>query len=342
MYKEGEKYMQSKRLLSILTLLLTTMFLCSCGESKTTTGVKLPEGLTSQSDITYEEAIEQIKYDKNVDDIYRWTSSAFFLMGAIYCCDTGVSFSGPDINGKNRSTDEGVTVFMNELEESLKAEPEYSKYMSGIPDTAKKTAYFKCTDALKDAYQKYLDSPPTIDDLQPSVDISISRMAEYISCFYEVSDNYDATNYLFSYVNDRIYERLATAELYINFSEQWEKNMESKEYVRTPRDSRMDKVMNGVYNYGFVAYLVPEEIDIDFEIMQLETTMGMKTKLEAIIEEAFSGDNIKISACKDFVKEANRLFEVLRLHRPEYGDSQYADKFDFNLDKLEELRAKFY
>ena len=339
--------MITKRIFTVLLTALLTVSAAACGDDKSENenSVKVPKSIEIESSVTYDEAIEGFKYDENLSEILKWAKKIHDNLCLLCYHDVGGSFSSHDEQtgevisnvihdndtGIDTPDEEAVTNCINRLAEEFNSEPEYTKYVTASSNGILIDAYTKFIGYAKDMQQKYAQTRPTFKDNSMSIDLNRTKLTEYYSPLDDymfITENMEAKDYLTLSLST-VFDPLQNIEVYCICNEKWfAEQMKSEE--SSPIYQRM--LENMVED--------TEEMDIDYELSMLEAAMGQKNNLNAIAKEALKDDDTAIQVYNDFMEEANRLYEIVRLHRPEDASTDYAQKYNYNLDKLHELKIK--
>ena len=345
--------MKPKRIFTLILTILLELNITACGDDKSDNenSVKVPESIKIESTVTYDEAIEDFKYDENISDILLWTKRVSNYISALYYQDIGSLFSCQDEQtgevisnfvynedtGIEKPSEEAITKYINKLEDMFKSVPKYTEYMQAAANATLRDAYIKFAAYAKEIHQEYSKTRPTYEDHTVSINSSIWTLAEYFSYFNEhytySNENMEPNDYL-SLVLSTVWRPLENIAVYSTYNEKWL----SKQFE------------NGEPNFlafasipEFVTTLPPDmfkDFDVDFELSQLEKVMAQKNAFDAIAAKALKNDETAIKVYDDFMKETKRLYEIVRLHRPEDASTDYVQKYDYNLDKLYELKEK--
>ena len=327
-----------KKFFIIALTALLTVSAAACGRDKgeNENSVKVPKSIGIESSVTYDEAIEGIRYDEKTAYIMDWVDDIYKNLLLLTMPTTIQESSGRVISnmiedkktGESRINTEVTNECLRNLETAFKAEPEYTEHMSKIPFAALREAYLKFIGISKEMEQKYSETGPTFDPIYNdfSKDKVYSRFYQYYSSIPKYDENADAKEY-FQLLTGIMEGSLYTIESYCIY----DRSISQTEKEQNTAQQRVDySLFSGAANL----------YDVDFELSRLETVMGMKNSLDAIADRCFGTDETAVKAYNDYMKEVNRLYEIVRLHHPEDASTGYAQTYDFNLDNLVELSQK--
>lgn len=323
-----------KRTLAFILAVVTAVSLCACSKDKKS-AVKLPDSSSFAPSMSYEDAIAAFQYDEKLVAIDEWAGELKELSMLIYYYDIQCEASSVMEDGKTLSNQNGVTDCFNKLEELLKLEPDYTAYVQQKNDAAYKQTYDKFIVSVKNVYQEYVATPPTND----SNDIVIETDPTDVERYYQLmitditrNDYYEAADYLKTYAA-RIYTRLASMEFFVWCGE------ENISNAAATNDSELSDIDKRNKSNGFFYNRWMRDIGdsyADSVISQIRDLLAYKSNFDAVAVKACSGD-YDIKTYQDFMTEANNLYNTLLAHRPKYRDTDYIEKYGYNLDKLEGL-----
>ena len=345
--------MKPKRIFTLILTILLALNITACGDDKSDNGnsVKVSESIKLESTVTYDEAIEDFKYDENISDILLWTKRVSNYISALYYQDIGSLFSCQDEQtgevisnvvynedtGIEKPSEEAITKYINKLEDMFKSVPKYTEYMQTAANATLRDAYIKFAAYAKEIHQEYSKTRPTYEDHTVSINSSIWMLSEYLSYFNEYytysEENMEPNDYLLL-VLSTVWRPLENIAVYCTCSEKW-----FSDQLKLDNPSFLN--FASILDFSTMPYSdTPKDFDVDFELSQLEKVMAQKNAFDAIAAKALKNDEAAIKVYDDFMKEAKRLYEIVRLHRPEDASTDFVQKYDYNLDKLYELKEK--
>ncbi len=318
-----------KKLLCLVSTLVFTLSLCACSKDDDSKSVKIPDNSSSKASLTYEEAIVPFQGNKELEKI---CDRAYMILKHIECVnyyyngnsDYTLNFEDKGIIISNKN---GIGDSMNALEEYFKSEPQYTEYMSNISNAVLKNAYLKFIDLAEEIYQKFVDNPTeSVTD-----EINMSALGQYYDSisFSDIS----RPDYYLAVYTGVIEHNFWYIEAYCKLTPEEIKRLKASDQS-TPYERRMLNATHNCY-IGFFTDTA-EGIDLDFAISMLDSLMMLKENAHAIAVEAYGSDSQKLAAYEDFINQATELYNKVRVNRPEFNDTEYIKKQEFDLDPLYE------
>ncbi len=323
-----------KKLLCLLSAAVLMASLCACSEESDSTKVKIPDAASSKVSMTYEEAIVPFESDEKLEQI---SDRARKILAHIECVNAfyndNTSWSYAFENGDTITNENGISASMNALEEYFKSEQQYTKYMSSIANPITKNAYLKFIDLAEETYQAFVDNPTkSVTD-----EINMTALEQYSNDISWGLTLPRASYYLSQYIGF-IQHTLWYVEAYCKLTPEEIKKI-SVSSSDTPYESRMINVYYFCDNIQWTCSL--EGLDFDYVISTLDTLMGLKDNAYAIAVEAYGSGSQKIAAYEEFIEMATKLYNTVRVKRPEFNDTEYIEKQEFDLDPLEKYDELF-
>ncbi len=306
--------------------------LCACSEESDSTKVKIPDAASSKVSMTYEEAIVPFESSDTLEKIYERSQ---IILEYIKCIDfyyMGGDYSGQVVPGVEISNENGISASMNALEEYFKAEQQYTDYIKTIANPVIKDSYLKFIDLAKETYQKFIDNPTksAVEEVKSS--ITALELYLFNLDFYPSVDRADY--YLDNYTIT-VYDNLAFIEAYCKLTpEEIERVCSSK---KLPEEYK-GRMMNAIGQIDIDFMGSAEGIDLDYLISTLDNLMRLKDNAYAIAVEAYGSDSQKLAAYEEFIEQATKLYNTVRVKRPEFNDTEYIEKQDFDLDVISKYR----
>ena len=325
-----------KKLLSIVCAgVLLIVPLCSCSKDSDNTSVKVPDEASSKVSMTYEEAIEPFKSDETLEKIYDRAETILQHIECIHSYYAGRVYWVEALPGRNEITNEnGTDDSMNALDEYFESEAQYTDYIKTISNPVIKDSYLKFINLAKEIYQKFVDNPTksVVEELEPD----ITALGLYLSNT-NINSSTDKAEYYLSAYTSAVYDNLAFIEAYCMLTPE-EIEKVSKSDQSTPYEDRMINVMGRL---GNVFADSVEGIDLDYVISTLDSLMLLKDNAEAMAVEAYGLDSQNLAQYEKFIKLTANLYNTVRVHRPEFNDTEYIEKQEFDLDVLEKYADSY-
>ena len=321
-----------KKLLCLVSAVVLMASLCACSKESDSTTVKIPNAASSKVSMTYEEAIVPFESDEKLEQISeraRKILSNIQCVNAFYNGNTSWSSSYED--GSKITNENGISDSMNALEEYFKSEPQYTKYVSKMKNPLIKDSYLKFIDLARETYQAFVDNPTkSVTD-----EINMTALEQYIDNIPWTSTVARADYYLLDYTTS-IKRSFSYVEAYCKLTPEEIKKLLTSDQS-TSYEQRMMNVTVSCSNIDWSGSA--EGLDLDFMISTLDTLMGLKDNAYAIAVEAYGSDSHKLNAYNDFIDHATKLYNIVRVNRPEFNDTEYIEKQDFDLDLLEKYEG---
>lgn len=320
-----------KKLLCLVSAVVLMASLCACSKESDSTTVKIPNAASSKVSMTYEEAIMPFESDEKLEQISeraRKILSNIQCVNAFYNGNTSWSSSYED--GSKITNENGISDSMNALEEYFKSEPQYTKYVSKMKNPVIKDSYLKFIDLARETYQAFVDNPTK----SVTNEINTTALEQYIDNIPWTSTVARADYYLSNYTTS-IKHSFSYVEAYCKLTPEEIKKLLTSDQS-TPYEQRMINIAGSVDIYFQCS---AEGLDLDFMISTLDTLMGLKDNAYAIAVEAYGSDSQKLNAYNDFIDHATKLYNIVRVNRPEFNDTEYIEKQDFDLDLLEKYEG---
>lgn len=321
-----------KKLLCLVSAVVLMASLCACSKESDSTTVKIPNAASSKVSMTYEEAIVPFESDEKLEQISeraRKILSNIQCVNAFYNGNTSWSSSYED--GSKITNENGISDSMNALEEYFKSEPQYTKYVSKMKNPVIKDSYLKFIDLARETYQAFVDNPTkSVTD-----EINMTALEQYIDNIPWTSTVARADYYLLDYTTS-IKRSFSYVEAYCKLTPEEIKKLLTSDQS-TSYEQRMMNVTVSCSNIDWSGSA--EGLDLDFMISTLDTLMGLKDNAYAIAVEAYGSDSQKLNAYNDFIDHATKLYNIVRVNRPEFNDTEYIEKQDFDLDLLEKYEG---
>lgn len=321
-----------KKLLCLVSAVVLMASLCACSKESDSTTVKIPNAASSKVSMTYEEAIMPFESDEKLEQISeraRKILSNIQCVNAFYNGNTSWSSSYED--GSKITNENGISDSMNALEEYFKSEPQYTKYVSKMKNPLIKDSYLKFIDLARETYQAFVDNPTkSVTD-----EINMTALEQYIDNIPWTSTVARADYYLLDYTTS-IKRSFSYVEAYCKLTPEEIKKLLTSDQS-TSYEQRMMNVTVSCSNIDWSGSA--EGLDLDFMISTLDTLMGLKDNAYAIAVEACGSDSQKLNAYNDFIDHATKLYNIVRVNRPEFNDTEYIEKQDFDLDLLEKYEG---
>lgn len=321
-----------KKLLCLVSAVVLMASLCACSKESDSTTVKIPNAASSKVSMTYEEAIMPFESDEKLEQISeraRKILSNIQCVNAFYNGNTSWSSSYED--GSKITNENGISDSMNALEEYFKSEPQYTKYVSKMKNPVIKDSYLKFIDLARETYQAFVDNPTkSVTD-----EINMTALEQYIDNIPWTSTVARADYYLLDYTTS-IKRSFSYVEAYCKLTPEEIKKLLTSDQS-TSYEQRMMNVTVSCSNIDWSGSA--EGLDLDFMISTLDTLMGLKDNAYAIAVEAYGSDSQKLNAYNDFIDHATKLYNIVRVNRPEFNDTEYIEKQDFDLDLLEKYEG---
>lgn len=318
-----------KKLLCLAIVLVLTASLCACSKDDDNTSVKLPEGATSKVAMTYEEAIKPFELDESYKKLFDRETEIITHIMSINAFYSETARSITLESGKVIDTSDGIDDSLTALEEFFKSEKEYTDYAKKLSNPMLKDSYLKFIDLAKETYQEFLDNPTK--SVTEKTSTSITTLEMYYLNTALPTDISKPEDYLSIYTSI-VYQNLEIVEAYCKLT--------PKEIIRliagaqeTSYDQRMQMLTAMIDNIPSVCSA--EGLELDYVISNLDALMGLKNNAYAIAVEAYGSDSQKLDAYEDFINQATELYNTVRIHRPEFNDTEYIEKQKFDLDKLD-------
>lgn len=320
-----------KKLLCLVSAVVLMASLCACSKESDSTTVKIPNAASSKASMTYEEAIVPFESDEKLEQI---SERARKILSNIQCVDAfyngNTSWSSSYEDGSKITNENGISDSMNALEEYFKSEPQYTKYVSKMKNPVIKDSYLKFIDLARETYQAFVDNPTkSVTD-----EINTTALEQYIDNIPWTSTVARADYYLSNYTTS-IKHSFSYVEAYCKLTPEEIKKLLTSDQS-TPYEQRMINIAGSVDIYFQCS---AEGLDLDFMISTLDTLMGLKDNAYAIAVEAYGSDSQKLNAYNDFIDYATKLYNIVRVNRPEFNDTEYIEKQDFDLDLLEKYEG---
>lgn len=320
-----------KKLLCLVSAVVLMASLCACSKESDSTTVKIPNAASSKVSMTYEEAIMPFESDEKLEQI---SDRARKILGNIQCVNAfyngNTSWSSSYEDGYKITNENGISDSMNALEEYFKSEPQYTKYVSKMKNPVIKDSYLKFIDLARETYQAFVDNPTkSVTD-----EINMTALEQYIDNIPWTSTVARADYYLSDYTTS-IKRSFSYVEAYCKLTPEEIKKLLTSDQS-TPYEQRMINIAGGSNIYFQCS---AEGLDLDFMISTLDTLMGLKDNAYAIAVEAYGSDSQKLNAYNDFIDHATKLYNIVRVNRPEFNDTEYIEKQDFDLDLLEKYEG---
>lgn len=320
-----------KKLLCLVSAVVLMASLCACSKESDSTTVKIPNAASSKASMTYEEAIVPFESDEKLEQI---SERARKILSNIQCVDAfyngNTSWSSSYEDGSKITNENGISDSMNALEEYFKSEPQYTKYVSKMKNPVIKDSYLKFIDLARETYQAFVDNPTK----SVTNEINTITLEQYIDNIPWTSTVARADYYLSNYTTS-IKHSFSYVEAYCKLTPEEIKKLLTSDQS-TPYEQRMINIAGSVDIYFQCS---AEGLDLDFMISTLDTLMGLKDNAYAIAVEAYGSDSQKLNAYNDFIDYATKLYNIVRVNRPEFNDTEYIEKQDFDLDLLEKYEG---
>ncbi len=321
-----------KKLLCLLSAAVLMASLCACSEESDSTSVKVPNTSSTKVSMTYEEAIVPFESSDTLEKIYERSQ---IILEYIKCIDfyyMGGDYSGQVVPGVEISNENGISASMNALEEYFKAEQQYTDYIKTIANPVIKDSYLKFIDLAKETYQKFIDNPTK--SVVEEVKSSITSLELYSYLLWNCSGLIKAEDYLHSY-SSQLFSTFSVIEAYCKLTPEEIMNI-LIDGNSTSYGQRMLNVTAFIQNITFTDSA--EGIDLDYLISSLDTLMGLKDNAYAIAVKAYGSDSQKLAAYEEFIEQATKLYNTVRVKRPEFNDTEYIEKQEFDLDVISKYR----
>ncbi len=319
-----------KKLLCLVSALVLTLSLCACSKDDDNTSVKIPDTASSKASMTYEEAIVPFQGDETLEKVYERAETILKHIECIngYYKDISWAYDpdGPD----EISNEDGIDNLMNALEKYFESEQQYTDYMKKVSNPVIKDSYLKFIDLASEIYQKFVDNPTK--SVAEEVSASMTTLELYIFNIDFYSDVNRADYFLRTYTV-RVFDNLAFVEAYCTLTPEEIERVSCSDQS-TPYEDRMINVTGPLGNIDWT--YSAEGIDLNYIITTLDTLMMLKDNAYAIAVEAYGLDSQKLAAYEDFIKQATELYNKVRVNRPEFNDTEYIKKQEFDLDPLYE------
>ncbi len=323
-----------KKLLCLVSVLVLTLSLCACSKDDDSTGVKIPDNSSSKASMTYEEAIVPFKSDETLEKIYERAENILNHTDCVYSYYIGRAYNGQFGPGNVISNEDGIGDSMNALEEYFESEQQYTDYIQTILNPVIKDSYLKFIDLAKEIYQKFVDNPTKSVAEEVSTSITTLELYKFNINFY--SDVNRADYFLRTYTI-YVFDNLAFIEAYCKLTPEEIKRVTSDEL---PEDYKQ-RMMNATVQCSNIDWTSSAEgLDLDYLISTLDSLMGLKDNAYAIAVEAYGSNSQKLAAYEEFIKQATELYNKVRVNRPEFNDTEYIEKQEFDLDPLDEYLRK--
>ena len=319
-----------KKLLCLAIAIVLAASLCACSDNDGTS-VKVPDTSNSKVSMTYEEAVAPFQSDETFEMLFkRETEIAIHLMSInSFYCDIQSSRTLED--GTVIDTQDGIDDSISALEEYFESEQQYTDYASTLSNPVIKDSYLKFIDLAKETYQLFIDNPSesVTDESNPRI---TSLEVYYLNTALPTNIS-KAEDYLAAYVY-MVYQNLEFIEAYCKLT--------PDEIIRLITSSqeasyvqRMQMLLATIDNISFACSA--EGIELDYVISTLDSLMGLKDNAYAIAVEAYGSDSQQLSAYDEFISHATKLYNTVRVNRPEFNDTEYIEKQGFDLNPLDKF-----
>lgn len=319
-----------KKLLCVISAIVLMTSLCACSKDDDSTSVKIPDTTSSKVSMTYEEAIKPFQSDENYESFYDRAETILLHLKCVNAYYNDISWAHEIEPSGEISNENGITDSMNALEEYFKSEQQYTDYANSLSNPVAKDSYLKFIDLAKEAYQTFADNPTESVTEQVNL-ITTTTLEQYFSNLPTPSALSSASDYLTEYTNSVKYN-LWFIEAYCELTpDEIVKIMLSNQ--ETAYEERMITVTGQCSSIDFAGSA--EGIDLDYIITTLDSLMVLKDNAYAIAVEAYGSDSQKLTAYNEFIEQATKLYNTVRVNRPEFNDAEYIEKYDFDLDVLE-------
>ena len=317
-----------KKLLCLMIAIVLAASLCACSD-KDDTGVKVPDTASTKTSMTYEEAIVPFESDKTLKKIYDRSETIFLHIECVYSYYTDRAYWVEALSYRDEiSNENGITDSMNALEEYFESEAQYTDYIKTVSNPVIKDSYLKFIDLAREIYQKFADNPTksVVEEVVPE----IINLGLYLSNT-NIYSSTDRADYYLSAFTSSVYDNLAFIEAYCMLTpEEIEKILLSDQ--STPYEDRMINVMGRLDD--FLVIDSAEGIDLNYVISTLDSLMGLKDNAYAIAVEAYGSESQNLAQYEKFIKLTTKLYNTVRVHRPEFNDTEYVKKYEFDLDTV--------
>lgn len=325
-----------KKLLCLAIVLVLSVSLCACSNDERSTSVKIPDNSSSKISMTYEEAIVPFKSDETLKKIYERAETIFNHTDCVYSYYIGRAYTGQFGPGNVISNEDGIGDSMNALEEYFESEQQYTDYIKTISNPVIKDSYLKFIDLAREIYQKFVDNPTKSVAEEVSTSITTLTLYKFNIDFFSYANRAD---YYLTIYTIKVFDNLAFIEAYCKLTPEEIKRVTSDEL---PEDYRY-RMMNATIQCSNIDRTGSAEgIDLDYLISTLDSLMMLKDNAYAIAVEAYGSDSQKLAAYEDFINHATKLYNTVRVHRPEFNDTEYIEKYKFDLEPLEDIDALYY
>ena len=321
-----------KKLLCLAIAIVLSASLCACSKDDDSASVKIPDAASNETSMTYEEAIEPLKSDETLVKIYERAEMILRHIDCVNSYYNDRAYNGHFGPGNEISNENGITDSMNALKEYFESEAQYTNYIKTISNPVIKDSYLKFIDLAREIYQKFADNPTK--SAAEEVSTSITTLELYI---FNI-DFYPSVNRADYYLNAytiKVYDNLAFIEAYCMLTPKEIKRLTSAEL---PEEYKQ-RMTNATVQCNNIDWTYSAEgLDLDYLISTLDSLMMLKDNAYAIAVEAYGSDSQKLAAYDDFIKKATKLYNIVRVNRPEFNDTEYIEKQGFDLDTISEYR----
>ncbi len=318
-----------KKLLCLVSALVLTLSLCACSKDEDSTNVKIPDNSSSKASLTYEEAIKPFQGDETYQKLFDRETEIITHIMSINAFYSETNRSMRLESGKVIDTNDGIDDSLKALDEFFKSEKEYTDYSKKLSNPVLKDSYLKFIDLAKETYQEFLDNPSK--SVTKKTSTNITTLEIYYLNTALPTDISKPEDYLSIYTY-MVYQNLEFVEAYCKLT--------PKEIARlitgaqeTSYDQRMQMLIATIDNIPSVCSA--EGLDLDYLISTLDSLMMLKDNAYAIAVEAYGSDSQKLAAYEEFIKQATELYNKVRVNRPEFNDTEYIKKQEFDLDPLD-------
>ncbi len=317
-----------KKLLCLVSALVLTLSLCACSKDDDSKSVKIPDKASSKASMTYEEAIVPFQVDETLEKVHERAQTILKHIECINAYYKDISWSYDSDGPDEISNENGIGDSMNALEEYFESEQQYIDYIKKISNPVIKDSYLKFIDLAQETYQKFVDNPTK--SVTEEVSVSITTLELYLLNTDIYSDTSKADYYLQVYAS-RLFRNLSFVEAYcILTPEKFNKIQTSKELDED--EQRLIGVTGWCDN--IFEQQSAEGIDLNYIITTLDSLIMLKDNAYAIAVKAYGSDSQKLAAYENFIKQATELYNKVRVNRPEFNDTEYIEKQEFDLDPL--------
>ena len=321
-----------KKLLCSAIAIVLAASLCACSDNDDTS-VKIPDTSNSKVSMTYEEAVAPFMIDETHEQFCDRADMILAHLQCVYSFYNDTPYTYPFETTDPITNENGISDSMNALERYFKTEEQYTEYAGKLSNPVTKDAYLKFSSLAEEIYQAFADNPSkSVTD-----EINFTALEQYASNLSMGSDVSRAEYYLTSYIG-AVERNLWYIEAYCKLTpEEIEKRLFSSSTVYGHHMVNVTSWCPSIELKGSA-----EGLDLDYTILTLDNLMGLKDNAYAIVSKAYSHKPQKIEVFDEFMQNATKLYNIVRVNRPEFNDTEYIEKQGFDLEPLEEIDALYY